>query len=743
VEIGSERISLPKTGNATWNNFTFSDDVLIVCGHMNDMAVLARIERNAAAQWAFHILDHPALRTLSDIADVAVSNGHVAIAGTGGCFDIALSAFDQSPTPPTPHITFPRAASSERGKASLRNLAFDSSSLRLDASEDELRFVMKGGPEYWKQRVKFFYRITPDSAEWTELDPADEQVIQRIGTGEHTLEIESRSLTGKSLAQFPIIRPPHWYASKGADAAYAFVLMGGAFFLVVWRTRRLERRAQLLEERVAQRTAELKKANEAKDEFLASMSHEIRNPLNGVIGISSMLRESAHDERERRLTESLTACADQLRLVLDDVLDFSVIERGDIQLQAARFDAFATVRAAALAVDANLARTRLTFLPSSAEAPWLRGDAGKLRQIISNLISNAHKYGVPPEAEVEVAFHDGHLTIAVSNTGPDIPPADQARIFGSFERGRSMQHKYVRGAGLGLTICSRFARAMGGDVTVKSENGLTRFMFSAPFPVTEIGTPDSVATARTKNGHVLAIEDEPYNRLVLGHVLTGLGYTVDWALNGTEALDIVRSNTRYDLIFTDWMLPDMEGSELVRRIKECTAGQTPPIIAVTAYATAEKRTEAFDAGVSDFVTKPITTDKIQSALQTTVKAGSSSSGVNSVAAAEPLRFGILLDGENPRQRIIEFRTELLRRLGEIEKALQAQDSSRTASSAHALASQLLAIHHHTFADQLRALETAATRGEWDCARKLCATCVQATSTVCRQLDQLLTAYPAV
>ena len=730
LEIGDQRVQLPGSPEAIWKSLAIGRDAIFVGGQNAGSASLLMVHKTTTDHWSVRVLDHKILNTLSDVSRMAICGDRVALAGPGGCIDVAISFFDHVPVLPPPRIVLVTAAASERGVGSSRRINDDVGGYELRPSEDEMRFVLKGGPEYWARRTKFYYRITPDSVEWAELDSGKEVVLQRIGAGAHTLEIESRWLGESRMSRFKIFRPPHWYASRWAYGAYLFGAVGVAFCAGVWRTRRLARHARVLEERVAQRTAELRKANEAKDEFLASMSHEIRNPLNGVIGLSAMLRESAPTERDRKLTESLRACADQLRLVLDDVLDFAVIGRGDVQLQVAPFDPVAAVRAAVLAVDPKWERTRLTFAPELAGVR-LNGDEGKVRQIVSNLVSNAHKYGVPPSAEVNAMLGQDRFSVSVSNTGPDIPLEDRSRIFGSFERGRSQSHKHTRGAGLGLTICARFARAMGGEVAVKSEGGLTCFTFSAPLAVSPANANETEPNRAVHRGHALAIEDEAYNRLVLGHVLAGLGYDVDWAQQGDEALEILQSSRGYDIIFTDWMLSDMQGAELVRRIKALCRDGAPPIVAVTAYATAEKRAEALEAGVAAFVTKPITTEKIQAAVRSLKASGSSIA--KDAREDEPLRLGVLLQGPNAQARITDYRTEVLRRLDNIREAVKAHDANRAAKDAHQLASQMLAIHHHTLADELRALESTAMRNEWEAAREHLTNAEHAAAAV----DQLL------
>ncbi len=719
-------MQLPSGPEIYWDRMAITPRHIVASGSFQHRTALYAIEIQAD-RLSGRPLEDRLWEDVGTINRMAIRGNTLAIAGSNGCTQISLSYFSNTYLPYRPII-----AMSQREEESF--LSNDNATIRLPAGRDTIRYFINSNRIYWKQRVKFAYRLLPDSTEWTDLDPAQEVDIQRIAAGKHTLEIESQSLAGTATTRYTIIRPPHWYASRWAFGAYGLSLMGATAGFFVWRTRRLRERARVLEERVAQRTTELKKANEAKDEFLASMSHEIRNPLNGVIGLSSMLQESVQTERDRRLTESLRACADQLRLVLDDVLDFSVIERGEVQVQLAPFNPAAAIHAAVVSVDAKLERTRVTFGPKLSDGLWLRGDAGKLRQIVSNLVSNAHKYGVPPEAKVDARLHEGCLVVTVSNSGPDIPPDDQPRIFGSFERGRSAAHKHVRGAGLGLTISARFARAMGGDITVKSETGLTSFTVSLPMPLVEAPANGGSDSAPGNRGTALAIEDEPYNRLVLGHILGGLGFEVEWAQTGAEALDIVRSGRAYALIFTDWMLPDMEGGELVREIKAVRGETTPPIIAVTAYATAEKRAEAFAAGVAAFVTKPVTPEKIAGALQAS---GQRDEPPNDPEDKnEPLRVGILLDSMNAAERVLEFRRQLAQQMTDLASAVQRRESEFAAQTAHRLASQLLAIHHHTFADELRALETAALREQWDLANELCANAARAATSLSRQLEAI-------
>lgn len=736
LELDGVDVQLPHL--QTWHTVASNGSLIIIAGTFNDENVLMGITSSANASITITPLDHPLLNSIGAITHVEISGDRLGIVSVNGALDISLSALTKNSKPLVPEIVAERASNSRVGSASTRALHRQDGQFILAADEDRVEFAIRGTADHWRQRNQYFSRLIPDAPEWVQIDPTKPAVIERIGAGVHTVELEARSLTGATKSTFAVVRPPYWYASGFAWATYVVGLVGLTAGVLTFRTRRLSARARELEVRVAQRTAELRKANEAKSEFLASMSHEIRNPLNGVIGISAMLRESAHDQRDLQLTDSLRACADQLRLVLDDVLDFSLIERGEVQLQNTPFSPETAVTGAIRAVDPKLERTRVAIAPT-LQPVRLLADEGKLRQIICNLVTNAHKYGVPPEASVSVDFQDERLVVAVTNTGPDIPEADRTRIFESFERGKSQSHRYVRGAGLGLTICARFARAMGGTVALTSAGGITTFTLSLPLPRIEPAeSTRPAATVLKRNGRALAIEDESYNRLVLGHLLAAVNFEVDWAQTATEALELVGSNPRYDIVFTDWMLPDMPGAELVRTMKAKSGTTCPPIIAITAYATAEKREEAFAAGVAAFVTKPITPEKLAAALGG-ISSGSASSDSAFHDTGEDactLRLGVLLDGKNPDRRLAAFTTLLEERMTELGAVIAQQDAQASARLAHQLSSQLLAIHHHPLANELRALETAAQHSRWDTVQTLHARTVQLAANLRQTFAQL-------
>lgn len=556
-----------------------------------------------------------------------------------------------------------------------------------------------------------FLRLRAADGAWSTLRPGvDFQLPVGWGRTAITLQAERNGLVTESTVT--VVRPWPLWLRWWAWPLHAAALAGLVLALVRWRTRTLKQRNLELERHVSERTEQLRKASAVKEEFLASISHEIRNPLNGVVGICAMLADREVGPREKILVRTLGGCADQLRSMLDDILDFSRIERGQVTLTNVDFEAGALVEEAARAMDPGLTACSL-LLPE--QAAWLHGDSGKLRQIICNLISNALKYGVPSEAGVEMRLTPAgagrtRLRLAVRNTGPTIPPEELLRLFESFQRGANTGN--IPGSGLGLAVCRRLAQAMGGRITAASHEGTTEFaleltLVNAQPPARPAGLPDTVSRA-------LAIEDEEYNRIALGHVLRSLGYTVDWAVDGASALKFA-STQQYDLVLTDWRLPDIEGGELCRRLVRVLPRPTPPIVAVTAYSTNEKLEEAKAAGMTGFVTKPVTKEKLERVirgLSEGLRPKRSLDTQNQIAAAHPhASLGDIAPSSE------QLSAAIARKWREVA-AMASLHDPRAASEAHTLRGHLLQAGEETAAEQVSLLEDAADRADWPAVARL-------------------------
>ena len=412
--------------------------------------------------------------------------------------------------------------------------------------------------------------------------------------------------------------PLPWYLRWPSVIAYCVVASGLGYGGYRLRMRRVMRRNLALEALVRARTSELEKANAAKSEFLAMMSHEIRNPMNGVVGLVANLREMVTAPRERYTLGLLARCAEQLRATVDDVLDFSKIEAGEIDIFPELCSVAGLIRDA-IALAGGEARFTIEELP--ADSVQVRVDAGKVRQILVNYLSNALKYGTPPGGTISVLLEDQggrpRLTLGVRSGGPTIPKDVLDSMFDAFTRGDEAR-RTARGTGLGLAICRKFAERMGGSVGAVSANGETTFYLTLPTdatvgmaPAPTLPPPDPARLAPAK---ALAIEDEDYNRVVLASILAKMNYTVDWASNGQEAVQLATANG-YDVILTDLRLPDTNGCDLTRELLALCPDPKPAVFAVTAYSTREKQQECAAAGMAGFISKPITFEKLQRAIQ--------------------------------------------------------------------------------------------------------------------------------
>jgi signal transduction histidine kinase/DNA-binding response OmpR family regulator len=559
-----------------------------------------------------------------------------------------------------------------------------------------------------------YLRARVGEGAWMEFSPGNPFPLA-VAAGRTPVELQVERNGRVGGAQFVVVRPWPWWLRAWAWPLHACALGGLVLGLVRLRTRRLQRRTRELEARVAERTAELRKANAVKEEFLASISHEIRNPLNGVVGICEILSERKVGPREHMLVRTLGGCADQLRSMLDDILEFSQLERLTPTLSNTDFELVALVEECARVMDPDLTACSL-LLPE--QPVWLHGDSGKIRQVLCNLISNALKYGVPREAgvEVQVSAADrgrARLRIAVRNTGPTIPAEEITGLFESFRRGSRTSG--VPGSGLGLAVCRRLSVAMGGHLTAASQEGVTEFAFEVLLPSAQpVVRPASAPTAVSR---ALAIEDEDYNRVVLGHVLRALGYSVDWAEDAGAALRLAAANP-YDLILTDWRLPDMEGGELCRRLLAIIPAPQPPVIAVTAYANADKLAEARAAGMAGFVTKPLTREKLEKAIRgmSSGRQPRRSLDAETGAAAGPKSPLASLGALAPSP--LQLATQLADRWRSVS-ALAALQDPRTGRETHSLRTLLLMAGETAAAEQAALLERAADTGDWATVRQVC------------------------
>jgi PAS domain S-box-containing protein len=376
---------------------------------------------------------------------------------------------------------------------------------------------------------------------------------------------------------------------------------------------------------------EAEAASRAKSAFLATMSHEMRTPLNGVMGMIRLALDEPGGRRDEYLRHAALS-ARTLAGIIDDVLDLSKIEAGRLQLENADFDLHGLLQQLC-AANESVARDKglALALHIAEDAPrHVVGDEARVRQVLVNYLGNALKFTERGRIEVTLASAGpGRLRFAVRDTGIGIPEAVQARLFRPFAQGDESTTRRFGGTGLGLSITRELAQLMGGEVGVDSRPGVGS-TFWAELPLAAARAPAlprrglPSAPLPLAGWRVLVVEDHPVNMLIAVETLKRWGAQVDEAVDGQAALAavdaVLQCGGRFDAVLMDLHMPDISGLEVTRRLRQRFDAKALPIVALTAAALVSEQQQAIEAGMNDFVTKPIDSRQLLEALQRTRRA---------------------------------------------------------------------------------------------------------------------------
>ena len=465
------------------------------------------------------------------------------------------------------------------------------------------------------------FRLEGYETEWVVADETAERVFPRLESGRYTLHVQARTEDGDwtALAPIEIHQAPPWWRTVWAILAMV-LLVAMALGLAAGAYReRLRRKAGW---QLAEHKRELAEhASQAKTRFLATLGHEVRTPMTGVLGMSELLLNTELDPRQRGYAESIRRAGDHLMRLVNDALDLARIEAGRLELDPQPFEPVRLVQDV-VALCAPMARDKSlqydTAIDTGVPARVL-GDAGRVRQILLNLLGNAVKFTERGHIGLRLGVSaEGALVFTVSDTGPGLSAEQRDRLFRRFEQAEGVRTaSRYGGSGLGLAISQELSMAMGGRIDVESTPGAgTRFSVTLPLPASEGAAAPPVEAEYQRitaavGLEVLLVEDDPTVAEVIAGLLHSQGHEVVHAMHGLAALSEI-SVRSFDLALLDLDLPGIDGLALAGMMR--AHGFAQPLVAVTARADIDAEAVARAAGFDGFLRKPLTGEMLADTL---------------------------------------------------------------------------------------------------------------------------------
>lgn len=504
---------------------------------------------------------------------------------------------------------------------------------------------------------------------------------------------------------------------------------------------------------------ELVQANEAKSQFLANMSHEIRTPINGILGMDSILLKECEDDKLKEYAKNIQSAGQSLLSIINDILDISKIESGKLEILPIKYELFSVLNDCY-----NLTKVKLEEKPVHLEMEmnenlpsYLFGDEVRIRQIMNNILSNAAKYTKEGKITFRLDYEEKSkdeiwLEISVSDTGIGIKEEDLAKLFQSFTRIEEKRNRNIEGTGLGLNLTKNLVEMMNGEVTVESTYGKGS-CFTAKIPQKVIDakpmgdfdkryryylnqSEENTLSFCAPDAKILVVDDVDMNLKVVEGMLKQTKMQIDTAMRGRECLELVQKK-RYDIIFLDHMMPEMDGIETLQKMKLLAENpnQDTPIIMLTANAIMGAKEEYIGMGFNDYLTKPIQetvllemilkylpedlydkmkdSKKLEESIQTEVTEPETEPKANPMERLEKLEGLDTKTGLSYCMNVESFYIEMLQeylksdKLARLQQYFQEEDWENYATLAHALKSTSLTIGAISVSEKAKALELEA------------------------------------